>query len=330
MLDAEQILVLGHRGLLGQALMAACQGRCQVMAGGRQVFDLARQPLAGPLREAAPLAPLEARASLGQVAAGLPALGAEAEKLHGRLDLLRLALREGRPRLVFNCLGYTDVEKAEDEPAQAEAVNGQGARVVARACAEAGAHLVHLSTDFVFDGQASRPYREDDPPAPLSAYGRGKLAGERLVLAELPGALIVRSAWLFGPGRPGFVDKVIAKGRLGQPFPVVTDQVGSPTFTADLAQALLDLGGRWIGGVLHVVNQGQASRHQLARKALELAGLDPGLVLPAASGQAGGRARRPAYSVLDAGRAARVLGAPLPPWQEALARYVAAKMEDKA
>jgi dTDP-4-dehydrorhamnose reductase len=330
MLDAEQILVLGHRGLLGQALMAACQGRCQVIAGGRQVFDLTRQPWGAPAQAPEPLAAPEARASLGQVAASLPALGVQAEQLHGRLDLLRLALREGRPRLVFNCLGYTDVEKAEDEPAQAEAVNGQGARAVARACAEAGAHLVHLSTDFVFDGLGRRPYREDDPPAPLSAYGRSKLTGERLVLAELPGALIVRSAWLFGPGRPGFVDKVIAKGRLGQAFPVVADQVGSPTYTADLAQALLDLGGRWIGGVLHVVNQGQASRHQLAQEALELAGLDPRLALPAVSSQAGGRARRPAYSVLDAGRAARVLGAPLPLWQEALARYVAGKREELA
>ena len=330
MLDAEQILVLGHRGLLGQALVAACQGRCQVVAGGRQVFDLTRQPLTAALVAGQAVGPEQARASLGRVAAGLPALGAKAQDLHGCLDVLRLALKEGRPRLVFNCLGYTDVDQAEREPQAAEAVNGRGAQAVARACAEAGAHLVHLSTDFVFDGQASRPYREDDPPAPLSTYGRSKLSGERLVRQELAGALIVRSAWLFGQGRPSFVDKVIAQGRLGKPFPVVEDQVGSPTYTADLAAALLDLGQRWIGGVLHLVNQGQASRRQLAIKALELAGLDPRLAQAAQSSQAAGGARRPAYSVLDAGRAARVLGGPLPPWPEALGRYLAARREVQA
>ncbi|MFH1034911.1 MAG: dTDP-4-dehydrorhamnose reductase [Pseudomonadota bacterium] len=330
MADAERILVLGHRGLLGQALVAACQGRCQVIEAGRELFDLARLPLDAAPPTGAYLGQAQAQATLESLEAALSALGDQAQRLHDNLDLLRLALREGRPRLVFNCIGYTNVEKAEQEPEAAEAVNGRGAQAVARACAEAGAHLVHLSTDFVFDGLADRPYREDDPPAPLSAYGHSKLAGERLVAAELPGALIVRGAWLFGPARQSFVDKVLAKGRLGQPFPVVADQVGSPTYTADLAQALLELGGRWIGGVLHLVNQGQASRHQLAAQALELAGLDPGLAQPALSGQAGGRARRPAYSVLDAGRAARLLGAPLPAWQEALARYLAAKQEEIA
>ncbi|MBI5522068.1 MAG: dTDP-4-dehydrorhamnose reductase [Desulfarculus sp.] len=328
--DAEEILVLGHRGLLGQALVAACGGRCQIIEGGREVFDLARQPLASAPAGGLAVGQAQAQASLGCLRARLPVMGQEASQAHSRLDVLRLALKQGRPRLVFNCLGYTDVDRAEREPQVAEAVNGRGAQAVARACAEAGAHLVHLSTDFVFDGQEKRPYREDDPPAPLSAYGHGKLLGERLVAAELPGALIARSAWLFGPGRASFVDKVIAQGRTGRPFPVVSDQVGSPTYTADLARALLDLGGRWVGGVLHVVNQGQASRHELAQKALELAGLDPGLARPAHTDLAGGGARRPAYSVLDAGRAARVLGAPLPEWPEALARYIAGRQEEGA
>ena len=155
--------------------------------------------------------------------------------------------------------------------------------------------------------------------------------GERLVLAELPGALIARTAWLFGAGRaPTFVDKVMAQGRLGKPFLVVSDQVGSPTYADDLAAALLELGGRWIGGLLHVVNQGQASRQQLAAKALELAGLDPGLARPAPSRPHGGLAPRPAFAALDGSRAARVLGAPLPAWPEALGRYLAASLEDGA
>lgn len=327
MAAAENILVLGHRGLLGRALLAACGGPCLVLEAPRGQWDLATW---APLRlSGASGRDGQAAPDLEQARRALPALGGQALALHDKLDLLGLLLRETRPGLVINCIGFTDVEQAEAKPGLAMAVNARGAQAVARACAQAGAHLLHVSTDFVFDGQAARPYREDDPAAPLSAYGRSKLEGERLVLAELPGTLMVRSAWLFGPGRVNFVDKVLERGRLGRPFPVVDDQVGSPTYTSDLAQALLSLGRRWLGGVLHVVNQGQASRLELARQALELAGLDPALAQPASSAQAGGQARRPAYSVLDAGRAALALGAPLPPWRDALRRYLCPEEEER-
>jgi dTDP-4-dehydrorhamnose reductase len=225
--------------------------------------------------------------------------------------------------VVINCAGYTAVDQAEAEPELAWAVNAEGAEAVARACAQAGAHLVHLSTDYVFDGRGRRPYREDDPPAPLSAYGRSKLAGEERVRRVLPGALIVRSAWLFGPGRADFVDKVLARARQGRRVRVVADQVGSPTYTVDLARALVELGRRRVGGVLHVVNAGQASRYELARQAVRLAGLEVELVEPVSSREYVLPAARPAYSVLDSRRAARLLGGPLPTWLDALRRHLA-------
>lgn len=329
-MDASAILVLGHGGLLGQALVAACGGACRVIEGGREVFDLGRAgrrtATAGAGAPARGFADAqEARRTLEEVRAGLAGEGAGAADLHAGLEMERRAIRESRPRLVFNCAGFTDVDGAEVRPDLAMAVNAQGARAVARACAEAGAHLVHLSTDFVFDGQSDRPYREDDPPGPLSAYARSKLAGERLTLEALPGALIVRTAWLFGAGRVNFVDKVLAQGRRGEPFPVVSDQVGSPTYAPDLAEALLDLGRRWVAGVLHVVNQGQASRLEMARFCLGAAGLEPALAQPVTSAELGLPARRPAYSVLDAGRAASLRGRPLPDWQDGVRRYLSLK-----
>jgi dTDP-4-dehydrorhamnose reductase len=236
---------------------------------------------------------------------------------------------ERRPRLVINCISFNDVDRAETDPAAANAVNATGAQAVAQACARIGSQLIHLSTDFVFEGAAGRPFREDDPPRPLSAYAKSKLLGERLVAESLPGSLIVRTAWLFGPGRPTFVDKVLALARTQGRVQVVEDQVGSPTYSRHLAAALIKLAQGWTVGVLHVVNSGQASRLEMARLALSLCGLDPMLAQPISSAQLGRPAPRPAYSVLDAGQAARILGAPLPPWDRALASYLQEMKEAK-
>ncbi len=330
-MEDSPVLVLGHRGLLGRALVEACGGRCQVIEGGREAFDLARtgrsRPLPPPGQD--PPEAGQAREALALVSRELGGRGPAAAAVHAGLDLEGRAILSRAPRLVFNCAGYTDVDGAESRSELAMAVNAAGAQAVALACAEAGAHLVHISTDYVFDGKSGRPYREDDPPAPLSAYGRSKLEGERLVRQTLPGCLIVRSAWLFGPGRSNFVEKVVAKGRLGEPFAVVADEVGSPTYAPDLAEAVLDLGRSWTGGVLHVVNQGQASRLELARASLELAGIDPGLIRPVTSAELGLAASRPAYSVLEAGGAARLRGGPLPDWRDALRRYISRHLARK-
>jgi len=250
-------------------------------------------------------------------------------------DLLRpesvfKAVGESGCPVVINCVGYTYVDQAEKEPDLAMAVNGQGAQTVARACALCGAFLVHMSTDYIFDGRLNRPYREDDLPTPLSAYGRSKLAGEELVQKALPTALIVRSAWLFGPGRPGFVETVLAAARTGKDLAVVQDEVGSPTYSADLAGAILDLTRRRVGGLLHVANAGRASRLELARQTLSLAGLDPEAIRPITAHELGRPAARPAFSALDTRRYARVCGQPLPSWLDALGRYLGRGKEETA
>ncbi len=323
MKSADTILVLGHRGLLGRAVVEACGRECLVIQGGRRAFDLGGcgPP---PAQRPEPVSPGQARGILDHLRRQLAGLGPEAERVQAGCLLARRAIVEIHPQLVINCAGYTDVDRAESEPELALAVNGAGAGAVALACAEVGAHLVHISTDYVFDGRSRRPYPENAAPRPLSAYGRSKLEGEQRVRRALPGALIVRSAWLFGPGRAGFVDKVLERARRGREVMVVTDQVGSPTYTRDLARALVALARRRVSGLLHLVNQGRASRFELARQCLRLAGLDPEMVKPVTTAELGpAPAPRPAFSALDSRRAARLLGGPLPTWLDALGRYLA-------
>lgn len=331
MTGAEDILVLGHRGLLGRAVVEAAGPACQVIEGGRAGIDLGHidadpaQVWRPGVDAEKPPDPEEVANILEQVLEGLPDLGPAASEMYATLAELRTRLAAGGVGLVVNCAGYTDVDRAEAEPELAMAANAQGAGAVARLCARFDAHLVHLSTDYVFDGRAERPYSEDDPAEPLSAYGRSKLMGEQMVKEAHPGALVVRSAWLFGPGRDNFVSKVLAAARAGRPLKVVRDQVGSPTYTRDLAPALIALGQRRVRGLVHLVNRGQASRYELARQTLALAGLDPEAVQAIATAELGGAARRPAWSVLETRRAARLLGAPLPGWLDALGRYINAE-----
>jgi dTDP-4-dehydrorhamnose reductase len=324
MADAEKTLVLGHTGLLGRAVVEALGPGCLVLGGERRERELAPpgpRPAPGP---DPPPPPAEAAASLARLVESLPTYGRDAARAHAGIDLMRRGILELGPRLVVNCAGYTAVDRAESEPELARAVNAAGAGRVAEACARAGSALVHLSTDFVFDGNSRRPYREDDPPGPVNAYGRSKLEGERLVLAAHPGALVVRTAWLFGPGRADFVDKVLAQARAGGRLRVVEDQIGSPTYSRDLAAEVLALADKGVSGVVHAANSGRASRLELARRALELSGLDPELARPVASRELNLPAARPAFAVLDTRRLARLAGGPPPTWLDALRRHLAA------
>jgi dTDP-4-dehydrorhamnose reductase len=227
-----------------------------------------------------------------------------------------------RPDVVFNAAAYNRVDAAESEPQTAFAVNASAPHVLARAARDAGALLVHYSTDYVFDGTASRPYREDDAPHPLGVYGASKLAGEMLVAASGVEHLVVRTSGVLGRGGSeqkggSFVERIVAQARAGEALRVVADQVFAPTCAADLAAASLALvraGGR---GVFHVTNAGSCSWHELASAALAASGLAvPVERITLAELRLS--ARRPAYSVLD-GR--RYLGLGLPPlrsWREAL------------
>jgi dTDP-4-dehydrorhamnose reductase len=228
-----------------------------------------------------------------------------------------------RPGVVFNAAAYNRVDGAEEDPAGAFAVNALGPRALARAARETGALLVHFSTDYVFDGGLSRPYREDDRPGPLSVYGASKLAGEMLVAASGAEHLVVRTSGVLGRGGSAqkggsFVDRILARARAGLPLRVVGDQVLAPTVAGDLARAATFLARAGARGLVHVTNAGSCSWYDLAVAALELAGLH----VPTekiSTADLGAPARRPAYSVLDCSRSLDLGLAPLRPWREGLA-----------
>lgn len=244
------------------------------------------------------------------------------------LDLVRVDAIPGvvdalDPTAIVNCAAYTAVDAAETDEDTAHLVNAVAVGELARCAAERSIPFVTVSTDYVFDGTASRPYVESDPTGPLSAYGRTKLAGERRALAAHPGALVVRTSWVVSASHRNFVSAILdAAAQDDSPIPVVADQRGCPTIATDLAGALLDALDRGVTGVLHVTNSGSATRFGLARAALGLAGGDPDRVVATTTADHPRPARRPAYSVLGSERQAPLGLTPLPPWEVSLAAVV--------
>jgi dTDP-4-dehydrorhamnose reductase len=224
------------------------------------------------------------------------------------------------PAAVINCAAYTDVDGTETNERHALAVNGAGAGNVARAAADAGARVVHVSTDYVFDGAKGEPWLESDPVAPLQAYGRTKLAGEREVAAANPDHAIVRTAWLFGAGGPNFVAAMLRLGAEREEVTVVTDQRGCPTWTGHLAAALVEIAERdGDVGLFHAVGNGACSWYEFAVEIFDRARLRC-RVVPTTSERFARPARRPAYSVLGTEREPGIV---LPPWEDGLAAYLA-------
>lgn len=226
------------------------------------------------------------------------------------------------PDVIFNAAAYNKVDGAESEPGRALEVNALAPRLLALAAREAGALLVHYSTDYVFDGASDRPYREDDCPRPLGCYGISKLTGDLLVAATSSQYLIVRTSAVIGRGGSqqkggSFVERIIAQAREGRPLRVVSDQVFAPTFASDLAAATVALVRGGARGLVHVTNAGSCSWHELAAAALAGAGIEAA-VAPISAAELAQPARRPAYSVLDTSRAVSLGLAPLRPWREAL------------
>lgn len=225
------------------------------------------------------------------------------------------------PAVVVNCAAYTAVDRAELEPDKAVAANALGARNLALACLEAGAELVHISTDYVFSGSKGRPYGVWDPCDPVNAYGRSKALGEELVRLALPRHYVVRTAWLFGHGRRNFVSAVLEAARSSGVVQVVDCEWGCPTFAEDLARALVGLVKCGVHGTYHVTNSGSATRLELAREAVRLAGV-PARVEPAPAGLFRRLASRPPEVLLDPFPLQEVVGCLLPDWRDALARYI--------
>jgi len=232
---------------------------------------------------------------------------------------------------IVNCSAYTAVDKAEDDEARARAINAAGAGNLAAVAARLGAALIHVSTDYVFDGRASRPYDETDPVCPLGAYGRTKAEGERLVLQACPRAVVLRTAWLYGRHGQNFVGTMLRVMRERPLLRVVADQRGTPTHTATLCDVIAEIvvRGTLAPGIYHVTDGGETTWHGFASeirdRAVEL-GLVPAAcrVEPITTAEYPTRARRPAYAVLSKRKIVAWLGRELPPWRETLAAYLRA------
>jgi dTDP-4-dehydrorhamnose reductase len=219
----------------------------------------------------------------------------------GDRDAVLQAIATVRPDVVVHAAAWTAVDACEADPDRAYRVNALGARHVAEGARVTGAHLLYLSTDYVFDGLSARPYREWDDPNPLSVYGRSKLAGEREVLAAAPGATVVRTSWLFGIHGSNMLKTVLRLAAERPEVAFVDDQRGCPTSTEDLARTVVCLCSARLPGVFHVTNQGPTTWYQFAREVVAAAGRDPGMVkaIKTAELQPRRPAPRPANSVLD-------------------------------
>jgi len=290
------VLVPGGSGQLGRDLAALASPSVDVVAPGSAELDVT---------------------VTGQV---LAAVGALAER----------AREAGSAPVVVNAAAYTAVDAAETDEERAFAVNADGPRVLAAACASRRVPLIHVSTDYVFPGDASRPYEPSDELGPRSAYGRTKAAGEDAVLGSGASSWVVRTGWLYGRSGSNFV-KTMARLESSRPeLSVVDDQVGGPTWTADLAAGLLELASRVASGagpsqrILHCTNAGSVSWCGFARAIFEHLGADPSRVRPCTSAEYPQAATRPAYSVLSPASWPAAGLTPMRPWEDALDAYFAA------
>lgn len=257
------------------------------------------------------VAPVEGGFDITDAAAVRTMVGAFSASLHA-----------GVRGVLVNAAAYTNVEDAEGNEDLAFLVNEQGAANLAQAAKETGLAFVHISTDFVFDGTKTSAYLETDEPNPLSVYGASKLAGERAVLSVLPSALVVRTAWVFAPHGANFPLKILAIARERGSLSVVTDEVGSPTYTIDLAHGILGLVRAGATGLFHLAGSESCSRYELAQEVLKIAGLSHVSLTPVKSTSFVSKAARPANSILDCSKAAAV-SVQLPTWRAGLQRCLA-------
>ncbi|MEV4055833.1 dTDP-4-dehydrorhamnose reductase [Amycolatopsis sp. NPDC049688] len=290
------VLVPGGSGQLGRDLAALASPSVEVVAPGSAELDVTQA---------------------GQV---LAAVGALAER----------ARESGSAPVVVNAAAYTAVDAAETDEERAFAVNADGPRVLAAACASRRVPLIHVSTDYVFPGDASSPYEPSDELGPRSAYGRTKAAGEDAVLGSGASSWVVRTGWLYGKTGTNFVKTMVSLESSRPELSVVDDQVGGPTWTADLAAGLLELASRAAAGdgperrILHCTNAGAVTWCGFARAIFEHLGADPARVQPCTTAEFPRPAARPAYSVLSPASWREAWLTPMRPWEEALAAYFAA------
>ena len=225
------------------------------------------------------------------------------------------------PEIIINCAAFTRVDECEEKREIAFAVNGEAVGYLAEAANKIGTRLVHFSSDYIFDGTKGAPYDEDDPANPVSIYGASKWEGEYQLRKHMENHLIIRTQWLYGHGGNHFAKTILNLAEKQDVLRVVDDQIGSPTWTEDLAEATLALIDKGVTGTYHVVNAGQCSWHRFACRIIDEAGLKT-QVIPCTTAEFPRPARRPAYSVLSTEKASATIGRSLPTWELALQRFM--------
>ncbi len=253
---------------------------------------------------------------------GIPCIAANSHILDiTDTQAVRIFVKNHAPDTIINCAAYTAVDDAETEWRRAYLVNGIGVRNLALAARDAGAVLVHYSTDYVFDGRSTLPYTIADAPNPLSQYGKSKLLGEQEVLTHSDRFFLIRTSWVFGRGNVNFPRKVLEWSKDRDALSIVNDQVSSPTYTRDLARATIDLCETGYFGLYHITNKGSCSRYEWTRFILET--IDwKGSLSPAQSSDFPTPASRPPFSVLDNFGSPEVLGYDLPSWETATENFL--------
>lgn len=239
-------------------------------------------------------------------------------------DAVSVFMEASKPAIVVNCAAYTNVEGAEDDAKTARKINALAPQVLAAACAMQDAFLIHVSTDYVFDGETSVPYKEDDETNPISVYGSSKLEGEEKIKSVFDDYVILRTSWLYSEYGTNFMRKILAKGREQDSIEVVNDQVGSPTYARDLANCIIDMiiksilnPTAYLPGVYHYANQGSCSWAEYTEEIFELAGVDC-KVIPVSSDKYPTKAARPKFSVLDTTKVREAFGIGIPNWRDSL------------
>lgn len=229
-------------------------------------------------------------------------------------------IAEGQFSHIVNCAAYTAVDRAENDQTLCYAINAEAVRNIASAASDEGCKVIHISTDYVFDGRSNTPYRESDKVNPLSHYGMSKCKGERYLLSLCPDAIIIRTAWLYSPHGSNFVKTMLRKGREVNELRVVSDQVGTPTNATDLAEAIVAIlrSRQWVPGVFHFTDEGVASWYDFSKAILRIAGIRNCKVTPVTTADYPTAATRPPYSVLDKTTIKKTYNIEIPHWEESL------------
>jgi len=240
-------------------------------------------------------------------------------------DAVSVFMEASKPAIVVNCAAYTNVDGAEENVKNVRKINSLAPQVLAAACAMQDAFLIHISTDFVFDGETTKPYSEEDEPNPISVYGNSKLEGEEKIKTVFDNYLIIRTSWMYSEFGHNFVRSIISLAKERETLEIVDDQIGSPTYARDLANCIIDIiiksilnPKAYLPGIYHYSNQGSCSWFEFATEILNIAGIKSCKLIPIPTEQYPAVAKRPKYSVLDTSKVRESFGIGIPNWRDSL------------